>query len=58
MAAKGRIVGGYLAPHPPHLVYAENPPQNEPRAECGWETLRWRLRDLADAMRRHIPAAP
>jgi 2-aminophenol/2-amino-5-chlorophenol 1,6-dioxygenase beta subunit len=47
----GRIVYGALAPHPPHLVYAENPPQNEPRAECGWETLRWayeRLRaDLA-----------
>jgi 2-aminophenol/2-amino-5-chlorophenol 1,6-dioxygenase beta subunit len=49
--ANGRIVFGALAPHPPHLVYAENPPQNEPRAECGWETLRWgyeRLRkDLA-----------
>ncbi|HMV66412.1 MAG TPA: tRNA U-34 5-methylaminomethyl-2-thiouridine biosynthesis protein [Myxococcota bacterium] len=47
----GRIVAAALAPHPPHLVYAENPPQNEPRAECGWETLRWgyeRLRaDLA-----------
>lgn len=38
---QGRIVAGCLAPHPPHLVYAENPPQNEPRAECGWETLRW-----------------
>lgn len=38
---KGKIVAGALAPHPPHLVYAENPPQNEPRAECGWETLRW-----------------
>lgn len=37
----GRIVAGVLAPHPPHLVYAENPPQNEPTAECGWETLRW-----------------
>jgi 2-aminophenol/2-amino-5-chlorophenol 1,6-dioxygenase beta subunit len=37
----GRVVGGVLAPHPPHLVYAENPPQNEPDAECGWETLRW-----------------
>jgi 2-aminophenol/2-amino-5-chlorophenol 1,6-dioxygenase beta subunit len=48
---RGRIVAGALAPHPPHLVYAENPPQNEPRSECGWETLRWgyeRLRkDLA-----------
>lgn len=41
MAKKGQIVAGCLAPHPPHLVYAENPPQNEPRAECGWETLRW-----------------
>jgi 2-aminophenol/2-amino-5-chlorophenol 1,6-dioxygenase beta subunit len=45
-------VAGALAPHPPHLVYAENPQQNEPTAECGWETLRWgyeRLRrDLAE----------
>ncbi len=51
MAARGSIVGGALAPHPPHLVYAENPPQNEPRAECGWEVLRWGYerfrRDLA-----------
>lgn len=38
---KGQIIAGILAPHPPHLVYAENPPQNEPRAECGWEELRW-----------------
>lgn len=38
---KGKIVAGFLAPHPPHLVYAENPPQNEPKAECGWENLRW-----------------
>ncbi|NBO39586.1 tRNA U-34 5-methylaminomethyl-2-thiouridine biosynthesis protein [bacterium] len=41
MKNSGRIVAGVLAPHPPHLVYAENPPQNEPRAECGWEELRW-----------------
>jgi len=49
----GRIVAGALAPHPPHLVYAENPPQNEPVAECGWETLRWgyeRLRRDLDAL--------
>ncbi len=39
--SRGEIVAGVLAPHPPHLVYAENPPQNEPRAECGWEVLRW-----------------
>ena len=51
--AAGEIVAGILAPHPPHLVYAENPPQNEPSAECGWEVLRWgyeRLRKKLDAM--------
>lgn len=37
----GKIVAGFLAPHPPHLVYAENPPQNEPRSEGGWDVLRW-----------------
>ncbi len=37
----GRILGGWLAPHPPHLVYGENPPQNEPRSRGGWEGLRW-----------------
>ncbi|MFQ5599172.1 MAG: tRNA U-34 5-methylaminomethyl-2-thiouridine biosynthesis protein [Candidatus Krumholzibacteriia bacterium] len=41
MRSRAGIVAGILAPHPPHLVYAENPPQNEPRAECGWEGLRW-----------------
>ena len=39
--SKGEILAGFLAPHPPHLVYAENPAQNEPRAEGGWEQLRW-----------------
>src|SRR6185295_17064745 len=38
---KGKIVAGVLAPHPPHLVYGENPVQNEPKSECGWEVLRW-----------------
>ncbi len=37
----GQIVAGFLAPHPPHLVYGENPSQNEPTAEGGWEQLRW-----------------
>ncbi|MAU40017.1 MAG: tRNA U-34 5-methylaminomethyl-2-thiouridine biosynthesis protein [Kordiimonas sp.] len=37
----GKIVAGFLAPHPPHLVYGENPPQNEPRSRGGWEPLRW-----------------
>lgn len=48
--AKGKIVAGCLAPHPPHLVYAENPPQNEPRAECGWETLRWAYERLRKSL--------
>ncbi len=38
---KGEILAGFLAPHPPHLVYGENPPQNEARSEGGWEQLRW-----------------
>ena len=37
---KGKIIAGVLAPHPPHLVYAENPKQNEPKSEGGWEILR------------------
>lgn len=47
----GQIVAGALAPHPPHLVYADNPECNEPHAECGWENLRWgyeRLRKSLD----------
>ena len=35
------IVAGALAPHPPHLVYGDNPKQNEARSEGGWEVLRW-----------------
>ena len=46
MTASGEIIAGVLAPHPPHLIYAENPPQNEPRAECGWEGLRWGYKRL------------
>lgn len=38
---RGEILAGFLAPHPPHLVYGENPPQNEPRSQGGWEPLRW-----------------
>ena len=41
MARKGSIVCGFIAPHPPHLVYGENPPQNIPRSSGGWEVLRW-----------------
>ncbi|MCP4917993.1 MAG: tRNA U-34 5-methylaminomethyl-2-thiouridine biosynthesis protein [Proteobacteria bacterium] len=49
----GQIVGGALAPHPPHLIYAENPPQNEPTAECGWETLRWGYERLRRDLAQH-----
>jgi 2-aminophenol/2-amino-5-chlorophenol 1,6-dioxygenase subunit beta len=57
------IVAGFLAPHPPHLIYAENPPQNEPRSTGGWEVLRWayetaraRIRQLApDVLIVHAP---
>ena len=45
--AKGQIVAGCLAPHPPHLVYADNPPQTEAYSEGGWETLRWGYQRLA-----------
>lgn len=38
---QGEIVAGFLAPHPPHLVYGENPPQNRAKSQGGWETLRW-----------------
>lgn len=48
--SKGRIVAGAIAPHPPHLVYAENAPQNEPRAVCGWETLRWAYERLRKSL--------
>lgn len=48
--SKGEIVAGCLAPHPPHLVYAENPPQNEPVAEGGWEQLRWGYERLRESL--------
>jgi 2-aminophenol/2-amino-5-chlorophenol 1,6-dioxygenase beta subunit len=56
-AERGRsgIVAGYLAPHPPHLVYAENPPQNEPRSTGGWEVLRWGYERLRRRLRAHRP---
>jgi 2-aminophenol/2-amino-5-chlorophenol 1,6-dioxygenase beta subunit len=48
---KGQIVAGCIAPHPPHLVYAENPPQNEPRSEGGWEVLRWGYESLRESLK-------
>ena len=35
MRKKGEIIAGFPAPHPPHLFYGENPPQNEPKPEGG-----------------------
>lgn len=37
----GKIVSGCLSPHPPHLVYATNPPQNVPEAtgSGAWKSL-------------------
>lgn len=50
------IVAGVLAPHPPHLIYGENPPQNEPRSRGGWETLRWGYESLRRRIREvHRP---
>ena len=49
--AKGTIVAGCLAPHPPHLVYAENPEQNEPVSEGGWEQLRWGYERLRESLK-------
>ena len=48
--AQGEIVAGCLAPHPPHLVYAENPEQNEPVAEGGWKQLRWGYERLRESL--------
>ena len=49
--ANGGIVAGCLAPHPPHLVYAENPEQNEPVSEGGWEQLRWGYERLRESLK-------
>lgn len=50
--SKGRIVAGCLAPHPPHLVYADNPPQNEPKSQGGWENIRWGYERLQHSLAR------
>lgn len=54
---QGEIIASFLAPHPPHLVYGENPPQNEPRSQGGWEPLRWayeHARASLDAMKPDV----
>lgn len=54
-SGNGRIIGGWLAPHPPHLVYGENPPQNEPRSRGGWESLRWAYENCRAKIREQKP---
>jgi 2-aminophenol/2-amino-5-chlorophenol 1,6-dioxygenase beta subunit len=51
----GKILGGWLAPHPPHLVYGENPPQNEPRSRGGWEPLRWAYDNCRSKLKAQKP---
>ncbi len=51
-SGKGRIIAGCLAPHPPHLVYADNPPQNQARSEGGWEPIRWGYERLRHSLAR------
>jgi 2-aminophenol/2-amino-5-chlorophenol 1,6-dioxygenase beta subunit len=55
MAQEGRILGGWLAPHPPHLVYGENPPQNEPKSRGGWESLRWAYEGCRKKLKQQKP---
>lgn len=52
---RGEIIAGFLAPHPPHLVYGENPPQNEPRSRGGWEPLRWAYERARASLERLAP---
>lgn len=54
-AQTGAILAGFLAPHPPHLVYGENPPQNKPRSQGGWETLRWAYEHCRNKIRALKP---
>ncbi|MCC2658125.1 MAG: tRNA 5-methylaminomethyl-2-thiouridine biosynthesis protein [Panacagrimonas sp.] len=53
--SNGKIVAGFLAPHPPHLVYGENPPQNEARSQGGWEQLRWAYERARASLERLKP---
>ncbi len=55
---QGQIIAGVLAPHPPHLVYADNPPQNEPRSEGGWDQLRWGYERLRKSLYEHPEKKP
>lgn len=51
----GSIISGWLAPHPPHLVYGENPPQNKPKSRGGWESLRFAYDSCRRQMKEKKP---
>jgi 2-aminophenol/2-amino-5-chlorophenol 1,6-dioxygenase beta subunit len=51
----GSVISGWLAPHPPHLVYGENPPQNEPKSRGGWESLRFAYDSCRRQMKEKKP---
>lgn len=55
MPTRGTILAGYLAPHPPHLIYAENPDRNKPRSTGGWEALRWAYEECRQKLRALKP---
>ncbi len=50
--SSGRIVAGCLAPHPPHLVYAQNPSENVPEASGSgaWRPLLDGYQALRDSL--------
>ena len=52
---QGKILSGWLAPHPPHLVYGENPPQNEPRSRGGWECIRYAYDACRASIKKNKP---
>ena len=55
MQPRGEIVAGFLAPHAPQFLYAENPPQNEPRSQGGWEVVRWAYEAARQDLERLAP---
>jgi 2-aminophenol/2-amino-5-chlorophenol 1,6-dioxygenase beta subunit len=53
--AEGKILAGFLAPHPPHIVYGENPERNIPRSTGGWEVLRWGYENCREKIKKLRP---
>jgi 2-aminophenol/2-amino-5-chlorophenol 1,6-dioxygenase beta subunit len=53
--SEGKILAGFLSPHPPHLVYGENPERNKPRSQGGWEVLRWAYQTCREKIRKLNP---